>query len=122
MTTDNSPGLGHNQPPPDEEPPMRPEEFRFWREEVMKLTQPAACALLGISVTALQGYERGKWRDSPKRKDAPAVIPRHVELACAALALGVTRYDGSAEVPMRAHVSISTRKPRRHAEPVPPCS
>lgn len=39
----------------------------------------------------VQNYERGHRAGSDPR---PVEIPRTVELACAALALGITSYDG----------------------------
>lgn len=67
---------------------MTPEQLRRWRD-LMGWTRSRAAGELGLSYSAVENYERGTRRD-----DGAAVsIPRPVELACAALALGVKDYE-----------------------------
>ncbi|ALN72793.1 helix-turn-helix transcriptional regulator [Aureimonas sp. AU20] len=66
---------------------MDSDGFRQWRRE-MGLKQKDAADLLGLKKRVIQYYEKGD-RDG-KRVE----IPRTVELACLALALGCDRYDG----------------------------
>ncbi|WP_244497640.1 helix-turn-helix domain-containing protein [Aureimonas sp. AU40] len=66
---------------------MDSDGFRQWRRE-MGLKQKDAADLLGLKKRVIQYYEKGD-RDG-KRVE----IPRAVELACLALALGCDRYDG----------------------------
>ena len=69
---------------------MTPEQFKTWRKG-LKLTQQAAADALGISKSSVELYEAGRRCD-----DGRAVgIPRLVELACAAIAQGLGRDDGS---------------------------
>jgi transcriptional regulator with XRE-family HTH domain len=75
--------------------PMSPQEFRAWRK-TMGLRQKEAAERLGLKKRVIQYYERG-------HRDGKAVdVPKSVELACYALSVGVTEYDGAAG-----------RKPRR---------
>ena len=60
---------------------MSAEDFRAWRN-VMGLTQGEAAEALGLSKSSIELYEKGERRDDGR----PVVIPRTVELACAALA------------------------------------
>lgn len=69
---------------------MTPEQFAAWRR-AMYPTPHAAATALGMNHEMVAAYERGCWRN---RKDRPYPIPRVVELACAALAQGITEYDG----------------------------
>jgi hypothetical protein len=62
-------------------------EFKRWRES-MKLSQQGAAEILRLSKASIELYERGARRDD----DRPVAIPRTVELACAALAQGITAY------------------------------
>lgn len=68
---------------------MSPEQFKAWREH-LGLSQQDAAAALGISKGSVQLYERGARREDER----PVVIPKTVALACAAIALGIRRYDG----------------------------
>lgn len=68
---------------------MTNEQFKAWRAH-MGLTQMAAGNALGVSKVTIELYERGMRRDSDRRVE----IPKSIELACAALALGITHYDG----------------------------
>jgi len=68
---------------------MTPEQFKAWRKH-MNLSQQEAADALGLSKGSVDLYERGRRREDER----PVVIPKTVELACAALALGITRYDG----------------------------
>ncbi|MDX6806332.1 helix-turn-helix transcriptional regulator [Terrihabitans rhizophilus] len=67
---------------------MAPEQFKAWRAH-MKLSQAKAADALGISKGSIEHYEAGKTRDG-----RPAPVPKTVALACAALALGITSYEG----------------------------
>jgi transcriptional regulator with XRE-family HTH domain len=69
---------------------MTPTQFKAWRKH-MRLSQKAAGEALGLSIVAVQNYERGASAGTNSRLVS---IPLHVELACAALALGVTSYAG----------------------------
>lgn len=60
---------------------MNSSTFRDWRRH-LGLSQTAAADALGVSPRMVVYYEAG--RD----------IPKPVELACAALALGIRSYDG----------------------------
>jgi transcriptional regulator with XRE-family HTH domain len=84
---------------------MTPTEFKRWREN-MKLSQERAADALGLSKGSIELYERGSRRD----EDRPVVIPRTVELACAALARGITTYSEQAQAPSGAYqvVQIET--------------
>ncbi len=73
---------------------MKKEQFKAWRK-AMRLTQTGAARALGLSRNSIELYERGTRRDDP---DRIVVIPRTVELACAALMLGIYRYSGPDEV------------------------
>ncbi len=66
---------------------MTNDEFKAWRKH-MKLPQREAADLLGISRNSVALYEIGE------RDGNPVVIPKSIELACAALALGIRRYSG----------------------------
>lgn len=57
---------------------VKPEQsrFRWWREDVMRMTQKELARALDISPTRIRDYERGD------------PIPVKVRLACAALQLG----------------------------------
>lgn len=70
---------------------MTPQEFRDWRI-AMQFTQQQAADELGLSKSTVELYESGRRRDT----DQPVVIPRTVELACAALRR-VSRDDPSLE-------------------------
>jgi transcriptional regulator with XRE-family HTH domain len=61
---------------------MEKDGFKAWRKR-MRLRQQGAAEALGVSRSSVQLYEMGR-----------QPIPRPVELACAALARGVTKYDG----------------------------
>ncbi len=66
---------------------MSPGEFKAWRK-AMGLKQKEAAARLGLKKRVIQYYERGH-RDGKK-----VAVPKSVELACYALAVGVDAYDG----------------------------
>jgi len=61
----------------------------------MKLSQQAAADALGLSKGSIELYERGARRDDER----PVVIPRTVELACAALMHGITTYIEPQQAP-----------------------
>ena len=71
---------------------MTPEQFKAWRKHRGE-TQAEAAKALGISKGSVELYESGQRRQADARS---VVIPLTVELACAALSLGVTSYDGRA--------------------------
>ena len=75
---------------------MTPEQFKAWRKH-LALSQAEAATALGLSRGSVELYERGRRREDER----PVVIPKTVELACAALALGVSDYDGPGSVPER---------------------
>lgn len=68
---------------------MTPEQFKAWRAH-MKLSQVSAADALGISRQSIENYERGSRREDER----PVIIPKTVELACAAIALGIKSYGG----------------------------
>lgn len=68
---------------------MTPDQFRSWREH-MGYSRREAAEVLGISAGSIELYELGHRRDD----DRPVVVPKPVELACAAIALGIKSYDG----------------------------
>lgn len=63
---------------------MDNEAFKAWRA-AMGFTQQQAADALGLSKPGLINYEHGKRRDGGK----PVEIPRHIALACAAIAAGL---------------------------------
>ena len=86
---------------------MTPSSFASWRKH-MGLSQKATAEALGVSPRMVAYYEAGKRTDDgPKSiplkgngktrtvlKCRPVEIPRSIELACAALALGIRSYSG----------------------------
>jgi transcriptional regulator with XRE-family HTH domain len=68
---------------------MTAADFRRWRAQ-LRLTQTAAAERLGVSRLTISHYERGQRHDDKR----PVLIPRHTELACAAVYLGVLGYNG----------------------------
>ncbi|WP_425456750.1 helix-turn-helix domain-containing protein [Denitrobaculum tricleocarpae] len=68
---------------------MTPDQFKRWRKH-QSFTQKQAAEALGISFASVRLYEAGERPDSPK----PVEVPKHIELACAAVALGISSYDG----------------------------
>lgn len=67
---------------------MTPDQLKHWRTETMRLTQAQAADVLGISVPTYQSWEKGANFATGK----PIQIDRRTELACAALATGITSY------------------------------
>jgi transcriptional regulator with XRE-family HTH domain len=63
---------------------MSPHRFRQWRD-TLGLTQSEAAKALGIGLSTLQLYERGRRFDDNR----PVEIPRTVAMACAALEAGL---------------------------------
>lgn len=61
------------------------EQFRTWRKR-LGLTQRTSAEKLGISVSSVQGYERGKRRDREK----PIIIPLITAWAMTAIADGLS--------------------------------
>lgn len=68
---------------------MTPDQFKAWRKH-LNLSQPAAANVLGISPASVYNYEKGERSEDGR----PVVIPKTVELACAAVALGIMYYQG----------------------------
>lgn len=68
---------------------MTPEQIKAWREH-LKMTQAEAAKALGISPGSLVNYERGTRLEDGRL----VIIPKTVELACAAVALGIKSYSG----------------------------
>jgi transcriptional regulator with XRE-family HTH domain len=65
---------------------MTPTDLRDWRKR-LHLTQARAAEVLGIAKRTYEQYESGKRADG-----GSCAIPRYIDLACAAVALGITRY------------------------------
>lgn len=73
---------------------MTPEDFCAWRRR-MGWKKNRAASELGIGVRTLDYYEAGARHDGQ-----PVTIPRHIALACAALAFGLPPYrDGERPAP-----------------------
>ena len=67
---------------------MTPETFKDWRKR-LGLKQKEAADKLGLKKRVIQYYEKG-------HRDGKTVeIPKNVELACVALALGYEGYDAA---------------------------
>lgn len=90
-------------------PVMKPEEFKAWRKS-LGLSQKKAADALGLKNRIVQYYEKGE-RDGEKVK-----IPKHVRLACCALSLGITDYQGPEGEAPRADGRKRGRK-RKGREP-----
>ena len=67
---------------------MTPMDFKRWRTS-LGWNQAKAAEALGLSVKMVGLYERGYRYEENGR---PVEIPKTVELACAALALGIHHY------------------------------
>ena len=67
---------------------MTPADLKHWRTETMRLTQSQAAEALGVRLNTYQSWERGQSWTTAK----PVEIDRRTELACAALAAGITSY------------------------------
>ena len=85
---------------------MQPEDFRGWRK-TLGWKQKDAAEKLGLKKRVIQYYEKGD------RDGKPVEIPKSVELACLALALGFDAYDGqpvarSKDAPATARHSAET--------------
>ena len=64
---------------------MNADQFKSWRQ-TMGLSQAEAAAALDISKSSIELYELGHRRDDGR----PVLVPKTVELACLALASGLT--------------------------------
>jgi transcriptional regulator with XRE-family HTH domain len=62
---------------------MTPDDFHLWRKS-LGLTQAKAAEALGLGKRAIEHYDTGKRPDGQ-----PVTIPRHIALACAAIAAGL---------------------------------
>lgn len=66
---------------------MTPTDLSTWRHR-MGYTQRDAALALGVQPVTYQEWERGaRFRD-----ERPVTIDRRTELACAAIAVGITEY------------------------------
>lgn len=70
--------------------PMTGSQLKAWRVHC-KLSKKRAADALEISVSFLDTLERGHRRGN---EGGTVTIKRHISLACAALALGVSDYQG----------------------------
>lgn len=66
---------------------MTAEDLKAWRKRLGFRSQGKAAAVLGCSKRAYFNYENGR------------EIPRYIELACAAVALGITELPRPAPPP-----------------------
>lgn len=66
---------------------MTPSEFKLWRKR-HRLTQPEAGELLGLTRQTIAGYERDTKTDGTE-----TIVPRHIALACAAIAHGLGPWE-----------------------------
>ncbi len=66
---------------------MTPSDFKRWRKS-LKLSQKEAARALGLKRRMIQYYEKGE------RNGETVEVPKAVRLACYALTLGVTDYQG----------------------------
>ena len=87
---------------------MTPERFRAWRKG-LGLKQKDAADRLGLKKRVIQYYEKGD------RDGKEVEIPKTVELACLALALGYRSYDGR---PLTRGAKASAAEPPFPAEPL----
>lgn len=71
---------------------MSPEDFKAWRKH-MGYSQRAAAKALGVVLTTLQAWERGRAYATGKR----VIIDRRTTLACAALAAGLNEWEARDE-------------------------
>lgn len=69
---------------------MTPESFGKWRKR-LGLKQYEAAALLGVTSHTVGNYERGHRLE---KGSPPTRIPKAICLAMAAIALGITEYEG----------------------------
>lgn len=69
---------------------MTSAQFKAWHLH-LKLSKKRAAAALGLSQSAVDTYERGHRRGGECRA---VIIPQPVSLACAAIALGISDYQG----------------------------
>ena len=66
---------------------MTPADYTAWRTR-LRLTKAAAAEALGASRNACTHYEQGR-----------ASIPRHIALACSAVAMGLPPYGTTPQEP-----------------------
>lgn len=82
---------------------MTPDTFKTWRKS-LGLKQKEAAEKLGLKKRVIQYYEKG-------HRDGKTVeIPKNVELACVALALGYEGFD-TAVLPEREDGDASADAP-----------
>ncbi|WP_310622464.1 helix-turn-helix domain-containing protein [Flexibacterium corallicola] len=68
---------------------MTPKQFKKWRRINGFKSQAEAAKALGVSRDTIVNYENGVRRDNPSKT---VEIPKSIELACAALQVGITEY------------------------------
>lgn len=85
-----------------EESFVRPADFKRWRKS-LGLSQKEAAQALGLKRRIVQYYEKGE-RDGEK-----VDVPKAVRLACYALTVGVTEYEGPSADPKK--IDLQPTKP-----------
>ena len=75
---------------------MKGHDFKRWRKS-LNFNQKEAADALGLKRRVVQYYEKGE-RSAGK----PVKIPRTVRLACYAILIGVTDYQGQDKKPEKA--------------------
>ncbi len=73
---------------------MDGQHLRYIRKYCLRHTQAGLAARLGLSVRALQQYEAGERADGTEVE-----IPKYIELAVAALVLGISDFRGKSATP-----------------------
>lgn len=91
---------------------MGPDDFRAWRK-ALGWKQKDAADRLGLKKRVIQYYEKGD------RDGKPVEIPKSVELACLALALGFDAYDGRPVARAKTAPPHATSRPEAIPEPAP---
>jgi transcriptional regulator with XRE-family HTH domain len=76
---------------------MKGHDFKRWRKS-LNFNQKEAADALGLKRRVVQYYEKGE-RSGGK----PVKIPRTVRLACYAILIGVTDYQGQDKKPEKAN-------------------
>jgi len=70
---------------------MNHKHLKKWRD-LMGLSRDEASSALGIAPNTYSNYERGIRYEQEGKQEVK--IPKTVELACAALVLGIKKYNG----------------------------
>jgi transcriptional regulator with XRE-family HTH domain len=75
---------------------MTNEQFKFWRER-MNLSRADLAEIFDVTINTIGAWENGyRLSGTHGRKDA--AVPKSVQLACAAIQLGVREYDGAGPI------------------------